>query len=156
MDQVILETFNAPAIYTAIQAVLFLYTSGRTTGITMDSGDGVSHCEPICEGYTMYHTALRFAMAGQALSEIPRRAPFDLFEGKERCNTIKLYVRRVFIIDDCDELRPNLLNFIKGAVNSDELSLSISRETLPQSKILCVINRNLVKNCFEMFVELTI
>ena len=93
-------------------------------------------------------------MAGRDLSEIPRRASFDLLEGKERGNTIKLYVRRVFTIDDCDELRPNWLNVIKGAVNSDDLSLSISRETQPQSKIPRVINKNLVKKCFVIFYEI--
>ena len=156
MTQIMFEVFNVPCLYVSVQGVLALYASGRTSGVVLDSGDGVSHCEPICEGYTLYHTALRLEMAGQGLSEIPRRAPFDLFEGKERRNTIKLYVRRVFTIDDCDELRPNWLNFIEGVFNSDDLPVSISRETLPQSKILCVINKNLVKNCFEMFVELTI
>ena len=70
----------------------------------------------------------------RGLSDIPRRASFDLFEGKDRGNTIKLYVRCVFNINDCDELRPNLMIFITGVVNSDDLSLRISRTTFRRTR----------------------
>lgn len=113
--------------------------------ITKDTGDALTHSHFSAEGEISFKSILY----------IPKTAAFDLYDKYySRSTSLKLYVRRVLISDEFEDLMPRYLNFIKGVVDSDDLPLNVSRETLSKSKVLKVMGKKLTRKALELLKKL--